>query len=269
MNRAQVPTRLAPVDNIRMTRIEGYDSMIFNSNKLTKKENLDKVKADLEILLPDMFDNLNNNGEMKLHGIRSHHDYVEFLNKRLLSEDLDTEALDSNWLASILKSRPHTKDVYEGACYQLVILRWAENAGRLDEDLVGELTVNMGLMVNALHGPRTTEISSLKKISTEKAKAGGLGRARNYAPAKEKLVELLNTNAPATGWKSRVEAINAIAEPLGQFIEEEKIHLEFDALIATVGRWARNEPKVAAAFEQHVNTKRKSKSDLLRKPERM
>lgn len=63
----------------------------------------------------------------------------------------------------------------------------------------------------------------LKKLSHVRAKAGkqgGSSKAEVYRVIQDKLVYLINESVPEGGWKSKAAAVNALIDPLWDFIKE-------------------------------------------------
>lgn len=62
-----------------------------------------------------------------------------------------------------------------------------------------------------------------KKLSHVRAKAGkqgGSSKAEVYRVIQDKLVYLINESVPEGGWKSKAAAVNALIDPLWDFIKE-------------------------------------------------
>lgn len=229
---------------------------------------LKKIQSELGMLLPDMFECLKPILGLRLSEFQSHHEYFSFFDQQCLLRNIDTDELESNWMRAYGGDSRYAKMLYQGACHELIKSRKAMNHDPVDDSSIDEFSVNMQLMIRAIRELIATGILSPKEAEIRQARAGGVGRMRSFEPAKKKLLELLASNAPASGWSTKSEALKAIDTPLGQFIETNKIGLKLDALISTAAGWARNDPEIAAAFERFVNRKPKMRSGRTERPER-
>ena len=227
-----------------------------------------KIASELEMLLPNLFERLKPINGFRLSKYQSHHEYLEFFMQQCLDRKIDTYELESNWMRALFGSSQHAKVLYQAACHELIQSHRVMNCDSVDESSIDGFSVNMQLMIRAIHDLSAMEILSPKEAAIRQASAGGVGRARSFDPAKKKLVELLASNAPASGWRTKSDALKAIEQPLGQFIEENNIGLKLDAVISTAARWARNDREIAAAFERHVNRKPKMRNGRTEQPVR-
>ena len=247
---------------------DSFDYADFDANETDYIEETEKLESELSTLLPGFFALLKQHRLLTSPMHNCHDDYYEKFFECYLAGNIDVEKIEEQWMRVCFGGPRYAKDLYKGACYRLAQLCSDRAEIYADKQTIIHLHNLLKLTTQAIKEINTMDITSMEDAAINVARTGGMGRRKTYAPARKKLVELLNISAPATGWKTRVEAIRAIQEPLEQFIEENSIHLNRDALFDTVGRWSRNEPEVAAAFERHVNSKRKSPNDRPPEPER-
>lgn len=93
---------------------------------------------------------------------------------------------------------------------------------------------------------------------TSRARKGGLARGRKFEPARQKVIELLETTEkPEQGWLYKEDAFDAIDESLRSFIDQEGIALKDGEVRARVLRWSKKRNDIREAFEKVVVKKHK------------
>ncbi|EPE9889424.1 hypothetical protein ACSN7A_003430 [Yersinia ruckeri] len=91
---------------------------------------------------------------------------------------------------------------------------------------------------------------------TSMTRKGGLARGRKFEPARQKVIELLETTEkPEQGWSFKEEAFDVIDKALRNFIDEEGIALKDSELRARVLRWSDERHDVMKAFARVVTNK--------------
>ncbi|MBL4564210.1 hypothetical protein [Citrobacter koseri] len=116
-----------------------------------------------------------------------------------------------------------------------------------------ELKKDLSILYNVALSFTEQKISEQR---TSRARKGGLARGRIFEPARQKVIELLETTEkPEEGWSFKEEAFDAIDEALRNFIDEEGIALKDSDLRARVLRWSNERPNVKKAFARVVTNK--------------
>lgn len=227
---------------------------------LEKIKELERTEIELRTLLPELFERLKPIYQSAFHPYESHSEYFTAYCRQLVTMDpKETDLIASNCFRILGGGSRFAKELYQGTCLELLKAHTARNTVPVDNSAIGSSTINLKLIARALRELRNLEIPSPKDESTRLARAGGIGRAKSFEPVKKKLLELLDSNAPVSGWKSKQEARKAVEVPLQQFVTENNIRLNAVALDGTVAGWARKYPEIAAAFERHVKRKPKKK----------
>lgn len=109
------------------------------------------------------------------------------------------------------------------------------------------------------------EIENRKKDLKKAARSGGKGRAANYAPLKQKIIELLKEKTPEGGWKSKTSAINSLENDINKFMDDEqrkldtvskggrlKYYAPWEKMHQRIFDWSRNDKEIKAAFADVV-----------------
>lgn len=118
-------------------------------------------------------------------------------------------------------------------------------------------------------------VCAQKKLSHVRAKAGkkgGSSKAEVYRVIQDKLVYLINESVPDGGWKSKAAAVNALIDPLWDFIKESNFDINNESKkyrIATMSQdaledtiiknWSRNIESIKLALDNTVARKKKVK----------
>lgn len=221
---------------------------------------LERTEFELKTLLPELFERLKLIYQSAFHSYESHGEYFAAYCRQLVTMGpKEIDLIASNCFRILGGGSRFAKELYQGACLELLKAHTARNTVPVDDSAIGSSTINLKLIASVLRELRNLEIPSPKDESTRLARAGGIGRARSFEPVKKKLLELLDSNAPVSGWKTKQEARKAVEVPLQQFVTENDIKLSAVALDSTVAGWARKSPEIAAAFERHVKRKPKKK----------
>ncbi|EPD5075681.1 hypothetical protein ACSAY4_004453 [Escherichia coli] len=116
-------------------------------------------------------------------------------------------------------------------------------------------------------------VCAQKKLSHVRAKAGkqgGSSKAEVYRVIQDKLVYLINESVPEGGWKSKAAAVNALIDPLWDFIKESNFDINNESKkyrIATMSQdaledtiiknWSRNIESIKLALDNTVARKKK------------
>ena len=116
-------------------------------------------------------------------------------------------------------------------------------------------------------------VCTQKKLSHVRAKAGkegGNSKAEVYRVIQDKLVYLINESVPEGGWKSKAAAVNALIDPLWDFIKESNFDINNESKkyrIATMSQdaledtiiknWSRNIESIKLALDNTVARKKK------------
>lgn len=117
-------------------------------------------------------------------------------------------------------------------------------------DLKNDLSMLFNVMMSF-----TEQKKSLQR--TSRARKGGLARGRKFEPARQKVIELLETTEkPEQGWSSKEEAFDAIDTALRNFLNEKGIALKDSELRARVLHWSRDIDGIRNSFDKVISRKK-------------
>jgi len=108
------------------------------------------------------------------------------------------------------------------ACLYLELARAAEE--NKDRDRAWAFNNESSLMIGEIIEKSETILNAMEtdKRSTQNSK-NGKGRIKNFLPAKEEAVRLLEDMKPEDGWPTLASAVTALDEPLAHFILSNRI----------------------------------------------
>jgi len=89
---------------------------------------------------------------------------------------------------------------------------------------------------------------SLAGVKRDLAKTGGKARADRYAPIKEFAFGLVKSQEPASGWKSRSQAVKKIKNEVQAYAKQAEMPLSEDQAPTTIDGWLASMPDADQIF---------------------
>lgn len=108
----------------------------------------------------------------------------------------------------------------------------------------------------------TTPAQTDEEFSRSRKSSGGMARAAQYKPTKDKVISLLNEMCPAEEWRTKKAAVDCILPEVELFVENNAVPLMNDNLHTVIMDWSRKDEMVQAAFDCHVKRRKSKKPQI-------